>query len=154
MPKIIKKFEHKPVVARRNTTFAQKYNWELILSGQNVQLDAGTDYERTGKDKNGKEFDRTDSFISTIKSNADYQNKTVSITKLDASGKAITDPDSTATVASIVVTAIPMTPEQIKVRDDRRAKLRASRAATQAAKEAAKKEGAGLIAEHRSGAMF
>ena len=40
--KVLKKFEHK--AKARSGGFASKYDWDAILSGQNVQLDAGTDY--------------------------------------------------------------------------------------------------------------
>lgn len=133
--KVIKKFEH---VDRKPGGAQTTYDWGTILSGQNVILDAGTDYEATGvrekdskdgKTKKGESFDRTPAVIATIQAQADKQDKTVKITPIGADGKAVSNGQA---VTGLVVTATPMTEEQIKARDERREKLRAAHAAAQA----------------------
>lgn len=110
--KVLKKFEHK-----QKQETGRKYDWALILGGQHVMLEAGTDFEATGTNKDGEEFDRTDDFIATIKTRASNEGKTAKVDKVDG---------------GVVVTAEPMTPEQIAKRDETRARLREARRAKNA----------------------
>lgn len=109
--------------AKAREAAGRKYDWDLILGGQHVQLDAGEDYDRTGTGKDGKEFDRTDTFVSTIKSRGTDEGKTVQVWRTeDGNG--------------IVVVATPMTPDQLKARDDRREAYRQALADGKAQEEA------------------
>ena len=94
------------------------YDWDLILGGQHVELTADEDYVKTGKDKEGKEFDRTEMFSRAIH------------TRAADTGKKV---DILFTETGMIVTARPMTEDEITQRDARKAKIAADKAAKAAA---------------------
>jgi hypothetical protein len=105
MPKILEQHEFKAP----DRGFQSKYDWNLILSGKIVQLDAGSDYDAVGHAKDGKEFDRTDAFKNAIKARAYDAKKKVKIDEL-LSKKG-------DKVVGLVIQATPMTPEEIAGRE-------------------------------------
>lgn len=133
MPKQLKKFEHKK---QTRSNFESKYDWVLLLSGKDILMEKGADYDAEGeratdaKDgsyKKGDKYDRTDTVMGMIRIKADEAGKSCKFTKVNAQGQ----PD-TENVAGFVVTAKQMTPEEIAERDKRRAERKSARAATEA----------------------
>lgn len=123
MPKILKKFQH--VAKERRGGIEAKYDWKLILSGQNVMLEAGPDYPAEREKEDGTKVPNTPFFARKVIKAADAEDKIADVTFVDADGKGISNPDA---AVGIVVTARPMTDEEKQTRDARRAELKAKRA--------------------------
>ncbi len=121
MPKVLKTHTFKS--PERGGAAQSKYDWKLILGGQIVQLDAGTDYDPVGTGKDGKEFDRTDAFTVAIKSRAYDEKKIARVDRIEKNGK----------VVGLIVQATPMTPEQITEREAALARRQEAAAAKKAA---------------------
>lgn len=115
--KMVREGTAKPKAAESSR---ESYDWSLILSGQHVEMVAGEDFPKIGKNKEGKEFDRTQSFAQTCRNRAADHDKKADILFTDT---------------GFIVTARDMTPEEIADKNARKQAALAKKGTAKASEE-------------------